>query len=62
MPGEGNGQQALYWQTSADRGLTWSAPVAPLPPVTGPSGQRLPMWSPVLHTQVRAAFLPLRDC
>ena len=54
MPGEGNPEQALYWQTSGDGGLTWSPPVTPLPPITGPSGQQLPMWSPVLHTQVPA--------
>lgn len=53
MPGEGNEQQALHWQVSDDRGLTWSAPAAPLPPVEAPDGQRLPMWSPVLHTHVR---------
>lgn len=53
MPGEGNEYQALYWQVSSDMGLTWSAPHAPLQPITSSSGRRLPMWSPVLHTRVR---------
>ena len=53
MPGEGNEQQALYWQVSNDWGLTWSAPRAPLQPVNSSSGRHLPMWSPVTHTRVR---------
>ena len=62
MPGEGNEQQALYWQVSDDYGLTWSAPRAPLQPVNSSSGRRLPMWSPVTHTRVRCVLPPPRLC
>jgi hypothetical protein len=57
VPGEGNEQQALYWQVSDDFGLTWSAPRAPLQPINSSSGRPLPMWSPVLHTRVRCVPL-----
>jgi hypothetical protein len=56
VPGEGNEQQALYWQVSDDWGLTWSAPRAPLQPVNSSSGRHLPMWSPVTHTRVRGVM------
>ncbi len=53
MPGEGNAQQALYWQVSDDWGDTWTTPRLVLPPYVSPNGQQLPFWSPVLHTQAR---------
>ena len=61
MPGEGNEQQALYWQVSDDWGLTWSAPRAPLQPVNSSSGRHLPMWSPVTHTRVRGVMRESRS-
>ncbi len=55
MPGEGNAQQALYWQVSDDAGEAWTPPRPVLPPYLSPAGQQLPYWSPVLHMQARRA-------
>ena len=63
VPGEGNAQQALYWQVSDDQGDTWTPPRPALPPYLSPTGQRLPYWSPVLHMQAsQAASVPLPSC
>lgn len=57
QPGEGNSHQTLYWQTSSDGGLLWTEPTRILPDMTPPGGgEPLPVWSPVLHTQVNLAF------
>lgn len=50
--GEGNSHQTLYWQTSADGGLTWTPPRRILSDILPPQGgEPLPVWSPVMHTE-----------
>ena len=51
---EGAQGQSVYWAVSNDSGLTWGPTQVMIP-----SPDTLPLWGPVVHTQVSAGISDL---